>query len=159
MFYENPSTRTMLEGFMSKEGRTFSEFEGLFGFDKMSQGIPYEMLQACSLLYKDNCSGFEPRTTMTIYGYNIYLDIVDNNNAWIHIDFNHSTSMDFRYNYRVDNFPSIEIGVNILGKRHIRRSTNLDFSTAIPIDIMSEAIRTIVTFLTHLLWRTYYNKK
>lgn len=149
----------MLEGFMSKKGRSFEEFESLFGFERMNQGIPYEMLQACTLLYKDECNSFENRTIKTIFGYNIYLDILDNNNAWIHIDFDYSTSMDFKYNYRVDNFPSIEIGVNILDKRHIRRSTNLDYSTAIPSDVMYEAIKTIVSFLIQLLWNTYCDRK
>ena len=159
MFYENPSTRTMLDGFMSKKGRSFEEFDGLFGFDKMSQGIPYEMLQACTLIYVDECTEFVNRTGMTVSGYNIYLDIMDNNNAWIHIDFDYSTSMDFKFNYRVDNFPSIEIGINILDKRHIRRSVDIDFSTSIPREIMSEAIYAIVSFLTMLLWKTYCNRK
>ena len=46
MFLEGPSTRTMIEGFMIKRDRTFSEFESLIGFNLFE--IDEYKLASCS---------------------------------------------------------------------------------------------------------------
>ena len=156
MFYENPSTRTMLEGFMVKEHLTFSDFESLFGFDKMNQGIPYEMLQACVVLYYDKIN--ISRTIININNRSVCLEIMDNNNALIHIDFVSVTSIDIKFNYRTDNFPSIEFALKMMEKRWVRRSRNIDFTMSFPREVMMELISIMVSFLANLLWISYSSK-
>ena len=164
MFLEGPSTRTMIEGFMSKEDRTFSEFEALIGFNLFE--IKYELIQTTTLLYHEAEDLKTPCQIgqMNIHGHNIFLKIKDNNNAVLHIDLSPTEDVELRYNYRTDNFPSINLKHTRLSKatrvytRDIDRNicsriSNIDH-TAI-MEILSD----LSIYIPHLLWRVYQKKK
>ena len=159
MFYEQPSMRMMIDGFFTNKDRTYNEFEGLFGFDKIKTGVPYEMMQACTLVYVDNNKdGYPPYETDEFVNDDddsISLRVEDYNNATLIIDYKDGTHYELNYMYRSDNFPSVEF-VQTIGKRRIVKH----FRELVPGCGLSEStlIKTsdlIIKFLTHLLYKSY----
>lgn len=165
MFLEGPSTRTMIEGFMIKENRSFSEFESLIGFNLFE--IKYELLQATTLLYYENQEAKASCQIgqMTIHGHNMYLWIKDNNNAVLHVDLSPTEDVELRYNYRTDNFPSINFkysrgsSATRVWTRDINRSVcNQDQLLKFDPWIISEVLSDLSIYIPHLLWRVYQKK-
>ena len=165
MFLEGPSTRTMIEGFMTKRDRTFSEFESLIGFNLFE--IEYELIQATTLLYYESQEAKAPCQIgqMTIHGHNTFLKIKDNNNAILHIDLSSTESIELRYNYRTDNFPSINFrytksseAVRVFARNINMSICNQDRLLKFDNTIISETLSDLSIYIPHLLWRTYQKK-
>lgn len=165
MFLEGPSTRTMIEGFMTKENRTFSEFEALIGFNLFE--IKYELIQATTLLYYESENLKTPCQIgpMTIHGHNIFLKINDNNNAVLHIDLGPDEDVELRYNYRTDNFPSI--GFKYAKKSSATRVYTRDIDMTVcnqdqllkfDPNIISGVLSDLSIYIPQLLWRIYQKK-
>lgn len=158
MFLEGPSTRTMLDGFMIKKNREFGEFQSLVGFN-LSE-LSYELIQATTLLYFESLDIKTPCQIgqMTVHQHNIYINILDNNNAILHIDFFSHSSVDIKYNYRTDNFATFN--VTYISGNYVARDSvaRLSRSTSIPSDAMLAVLSDISTYIPHLLWRTYQKR-
>ena len=159
MFYEQPSMRMMIDGFFAKKGRTYNEFQGLFGFDKIKTGVPYEMIQACTLVYVDTMKNqYPPYETEEFISDNmsiIYLSVEDYNNATLHIEFPNGKRYELKYMYRSDNFPAIE-WVQIIGKKRIvKHFRELVPECGLSNEVLIEVANLIVKFLTNLLYKAY----
>lgn len=158
MFYEQPSMRMMIDGFFAKKDRTYNEFEGLFGFDKIKTGVPYEMMQACTLVYVDAKNEYPPYETEEFVnddGDSISLRVEDYNNAILILDFKDGTHYEANYMYRSDNFPAIE-WIQIIGKKRIvKHFRELVPGCGLSNEVLIKSSNLIIKFLTHLLYKAY----
>lgn len=159
MFYEQPSMRMMIDGFFAKKDRTYNEFEGLFGFDKIKTGVPYEMMQACTLVYVDAMKNQYPPYETDEFRTDdlsaIILSVEDYNNATLHIELPDGKAYEVKYMYRSDNFPAIE-WIQIIGKKRIvKHFRELVPGCGLSNEILIKTSDLIVRFLTHLLYKAY----
>lgn len=168
MFYEQPSMKSILDGFFSTKGKTKDDIKALFGFDSVHTGLPYNMLQACTLKFFElvvkqpnkntayhfvkKCAFGEVTVGLVFedYNYASYIFYISNKDRY-KIDFN----------YRTDNFPSIGIATPLGGTRYIRHLTiNQEaFNDCSPFYVPTEHVLTIINglieVLVDMLYRAY----
>lgn len=158
MFLENPSMKSMLDGFMTKKGRPYSDFEGLFGFDKIKTGLPFEILQACTLTFVDTMNWYAPYDTDVITysnGQSVYLHIEDYNNASMIITINSNTTIVLNYMYRTDNFPAIEVIKHVGKSRKIYHIKDIVIGCGIDEELVLNITSLVIPYLTSILYDAY----
>lgn len=160
MFYEQPSMKSILDGFFSTKGKTKDDIKALFGFDSVHTGLPYNMLQACTLKFfelvakeanKDKVYRFVKKCAFgeVIIG----LVFEDYNNASYICCISDKDKYKINFNYRTDNFPSIGISTTMGGTRYIRHLTiNQEaFNDCSPFCVPTEHVLTIINGLIEVL--------
>lgn len=158
MFYEQPSMRMMIDGFFEKKDRTLKDFEGLFGFDRIKTGVPYEIMQASTLVYVNTIGWYPPYETEEYVDADrnsISLNVEDYNNAALIIDLKDGKHYELKYMYRSDNYPAIEF-VTIDGKRRfVKHFREFVPGCGLPEDLLIKISILIVEFLAKLLYEAY----
>lgn len=161
MFAENPSMKSMLDGLMSREGLTIYDFKSFFGFDRIKSGLPFEILQASTLVYAQkvwfnhNCLAPEKENRLSINSHRVYLYIDPKNTAMIYMDMEDGTDIRFKYTYTSDNFPAIEIVMKNSECKVIYHIRELVPGCGIDDGLIIDWSSTIVEYLTRLLYVAY----
>lgn len=155
MFYEQPSMKMIIDGFFQNKNHTYKEFEALFGFDKIKTGLPYEMLQACTVVYVENCVKEFPYELLIDNEVKILFNAKDSASAFIRIFLNDGVEWELRYFYRTDNFPSIEIIRTDKEGWIPFRVRDLVQGCGVPLSDILNITGVLIPFLTQLLYKAY----
>lgn len=168
MFYEQPSMKSILDGFFSTKGKTKNDIKALFGFDSVHTGLPYNMLQACTLKFFEQIAK-EPNKDK-LYHFGQYLTAFDSiiiglvfkdyNNAEFIIYLDNKNKYVLGFNYRTDNFPSVSITMpegKTIYIRHLTINQKVinDCGVCVPTESILTIINGLIYALTDMLFRAY----
>lgn len=155
MYYGLPSSKTLLEGFLSRKGLTYNDMRALFGFNPI-EIIPYNFIQAVTALYNEthNKNNLYPYYYQFINqgsGQIIELQIKNEFNAIISIASN-DRNFEIRYPYKTDNFPCYEIYDKDIGNIYFVKELNI---RDLPKNIAFSLKEWITCFFANILYLIY----